>query len=120
MTNWIEYSKQKPEEGKDLWYFFDIVGVHKGQYYGCGEFAGDKGFLRYDVTHWQYDVGQDRPERPTDTKQFYGCMKEREGFSDGGSIPPISTKNVFEQNVFDGDALASTGKDIRLDNSIGD
>ncbi len=68
MTNWIEYSKQKPEEGKDLWYFFDIVGVHKGQYYGDWLFASDKGFLQCDVTHWQYDVGQDRPERPTDTK----------------------------------------------------
>ncbi len=63
-SDWIEYSKQKPEEGKDLWYFFDIVGVHKGQYYGDWLFASDKGFLQCDVTHWQYDVGQDRPDRP--------------------------------------------------------
>ena len=47
-------------------------------------------------------------------------MKEREGFLDGGSTPPISTKSVFNQNTSDGDVLASTGKDIRLDNSIGD
>ena len=75
MTNWIEYSKQKPEEGKDLWYFFDIVGVHKGQYGGDGLFGGKNGFLQYDVTHWQYDVGQDRPERPF-PKEF-GFTSER-------------------------------------------
>lgn len=64
MSDWIKYSEQKPEEGKDLWYFFDMVGVHKGQYYGDWLFGGKNGFLQYDVTHWQYDVGQDRPERP--------------------------------------------------------
>lgn len=52
----------------DLWYFFDMVGAHKGQYYGGWLFGGKNGFLQYDVTHWQYDVGQEKPERPTDTK----------------------------------------------------
>ncbi len=61
---WVEYSKQKPEQDKVLWYFFDVVGVHKGQYYGNSLFAGERGFLTGDVTHWQYDVGQEKPDRP--------------------------------------------------------
>lgn len=66
MSDWIKYSEQKPKQGMDLWYFFDMVGAHKGQYYGGWLFGGKNGFLQYDVTHWQYDVRQEKPERPTD------------------------------------------------------
>ena len=65
---WIKYvwddETTHPVRGKRLWYYFDFVGVHLGQYYGDWLFAGDKGFLGDDVTHWQYDVGQDKPEPP--------------------------------------------------------
>jgi hypothetical protein len=66
--NWIKYvwndESTHPEQNRDLWYFFDFVGVHRGQYFGEWVFAGEKGFLGGDVTHWQYDEGQDKPERP--------------------------------------------------------
>lgn len=69
---WIEYKwgdkETHPEEDRVLWYFFDVVGVHKGKYYGDWTFASDRGFLGGDVTHWQYATGQDRPERPEGTK----------------------------------------------------
>jgi len=61
---WFEYQKQKPKQNKALWYFCEDVGVHKGHYYGNWEFASKSGFLMGDVTHWQYDVGQDKPEKP--------------------------------------------------------
>ena len=31
----------------------------------------------------------------SDINKFYGCMKQRKGFLDGGSIPPRSTKNIL-------------------------
>jgi len=66
-------------------------------------------------------------------------MKEREGFLDGGSTPPISTSKqtkawTYTERMFypelprmlcakirvslltNGDVMASTGKDIQLDN----
>lgn len=61
---WIKFGDEEPEEGRDLWYFFEIVGVHKGQYYGSWTFASDNGFLNGDVTHWQYDTGQEKPLPP--------------------------------------------------------
>lgn len=74
-----------PEIGKPLWYFFEYVGVHFGQYYGGEEikiyntktgkyhdygyevhtFGGEKGFLGDDVTHWMYfEDGDEKPEKP--------------------------------------------------------
>jgi len=68
MNNWIRIKDQKPEDGQDVFYFFDVLGVYKGRYlrkeypremfeegtepvYGdC--FYGKKGFLTDDVTHW--------------------------------------------------------------------
>ena len=61
---WIEYQLLHPEQNRDLWYFSEDVGVHKGQYYGDWIFAGKNGFLQGDVTHWQYDNGQTKPIGP--------------------------------------------------------
>lgn len=70
---WIKIEDKVPEVDQDVWYFFDIVGVHKGKYYGadwsdygCGhEFGGDNGFLGGDVTHWMpCNKNSSRPERP--------------------------------------------------------
>ncbi len=77
--NWINVDDQLPEHGANVWYYFERVGVHLGWYSHCtliGEeagmkhedfievFYGHKGFLGDDVTHWQPDIGQDKPERP--------------------------------------------------------
>lgn len=63
---WISVNDQEPEKGRDLWYYFHIVGVHRGQYYGDDLFGGIMGWLDEDVTHWQYDTGQDRPLPPSE------------------------------------------------------
>lgn len=68
MSDWIKYDyndpNTKPEKGHPLYYYFDYVGVHLGQYYGEWTFASPNGFLTGDVTHWQYDEGQPVPEKP--------------------------------------------------------
>lgn len=63
---WIKYADEKPEIGKDLWYYFKYTGVNIGQYEGDWLFAGLKGYLGDDVTHWQYATGQEKPEAPTE------------------------------------------------------
>lgn len=66
MCEWIEYDYEdegtKPEQGRPLWYYFDYTGVAHGEYYGEWCFAGQRGFLCGDVTHWQY--GEETDERP--------------------------------------------------------
>ncbi len=62
--NWIDYARQQPIEGLDLWYYCEEVGVHQGQFCGADTFAGPGGWLTGDVTHWQYDQGQSRPTAP--------------------------------------------------------
>ena len=56
--DWIEYDiadeSTHPEQDRELWYYFEYTGVSLGKYYGEWEFAGDRGFLTGDVTHWQY------------------------------------------------------------------
>ena len=65
---WTEYllydESTWPEEEVDLWYYFEHVGRCKGKFYGGHCFASDRGFLTADVTHWQYDVGQEVPPKP--------------------------------------------------------
>lgn len=61
---WIHVRDEKPQQNTPLWYFFEHVGVHLGEYLGDDVFAGDGGFLGGDVTHWQYHTGQQRPEPP--------------------------------------------------------
>lgn len=82
---WIEFYKQEPEQDRNVWYFFDVVGVHRGQYYGDAMFGGPSGFLWHDVTHWQYDTGQEKPERPlevvtasekTRNQPYEDCLNE--------------------------------------------
>jgi hypothetical protein len=66
--NWNVFNmydeKNLPEVDSDVFYFFEFTGVSKGQYYGGNCFGGNRGFLTGDVTHWQYDVGQEIPARP--------------------------------------------------------
>lgn len=64
--NWIHINDQKPEDGQNVFYFFDVFGVYKGKYQKsnyyvghddiescwCDCFYGKKGFLTDDVTHW--------------------------------------------------------------------
>ena len=55
MTNWISMKDKKPEEGQEVWYYFDVVGVHCGRYHLSEDgdlFIGLNGFLTDDVTHW--------------------------------------------------------------------
>ena len=71
---WIDVNERLPEVGEKCWYFFDIVGCHRGWYEGIyvddeGEewfgmhiFACEYGFLTGDVTHWH----PDQEERPLD------------------------------------------------------
>ena len=69
MSEWIKIEDEVPDLNQIVWYFFDVVGVHGGNYYGLGEigheFGGDYGYLSGDVTHWMpYEIGQSRPEKP--------------------------------------------------------
>lgn len=63
--DWIDHKKQQPEDRQKVWYFYDVVGVHKGEYEletDC--FSGRGGFLCEDVTHWMPDTGQETPDKP--------------------------------------------------------
>ena len=66
--HWIKVSEKLPKLNQDVFYYFEIVGVHQGKYLGECEigsvFGGDTGFLSGDVTHWQPYEGQERPLRP--------------------------------------------------------
>ena len=69
MSEWIKIEDEVPDLNQIVWYFFDVVGVHKGNYYGLGEigheFGNDYGYLSDDVTHWMpYETGQSQPEKP--------------------------------------------------------
>lgn len=55
-----------PKIGQDVWYYFDIVGCHRGKFKGYYEddgkvyegmhiFGNEYGFLTGDVTHWHLD-----------------------------------------------------------------
>jgi hypothetical protein len=79
--SWIHINDQRPDDGREVFYFFAFLGVYRGKYmqseypqelfeegtepvYGdC--FYGDKGFLTDDVTHWMPDDGrEDLPDVP--------------------------------------------------------
>ena len=71
---WIHVNERLPLVGEKCWYFFDIVGTHRGTYGGLYEdedgrewegmsiFYNDTGWLTGDVTHWHPDQDE-RPER---------------------------------------------------------
>ena len=66
-NTWVKMSERKPEHGQEVYYFFNIVGVHRGFYelqelqeeiFGPGYMVDvflqkdGFGFLTDDVTHW--------------------------------------------------------------------
>ena len=71
---WINVNERLPKVGEKCWYFFDIVGTHRGFYgglyvdeegnewEGMSIFYNDTGWLTGDVTHWH----PDQEERPFD------------------------------------------------------
>ena len=72
---WIHVDERLPEVGTKCWYFFEVVGCHRGFYGGLYEdeegkvwpsmsiFYCDYGFLTGDVTHWHPDQ-EDQPSDP--------------------------------------------------------
>ena len=74
---WISVTERLPKEGEPCWYFFELVGKHRGFYGGLyvdeegKEWPGmsifycDYGFLTGDVTHWH----PDQEEVPSDPYQ---------------------------------------------------
>jgi len=72
---WIQVDERLPEVGEPCWYFFDLVGTHKGFYGGLYEdrpsmsiFYCDYGFLTGDVTHWHPDQ-EETPSNPEGFKE---------------------------------------------------
>ena len=72
---WIHVDERLPAVGEKCWYFFDVVGSHRGVYGGLYEdeegrvwrgmsiFYCDYGFLTGDVTHWHPDQ-EEKPKDP--------------------------------------------------------
>ena len=72
---WIDVNDKLPKVGEKVWYYFDIVGTHRGLYGGLYEddqgkvwegmsiFYNDYGWLTGDVTHWHPDQ-EDKPSPP--------------------------------------------------------
>lgn len=67
-TAWVEMDFNDkdtiPNTKTPLWYYFEYTGVSHGEYYGDWVFAGKRGFLTGDVTHWQYGNENDTPPTP--------------------------------------------------------
>jgi len=78
--NWTSIDIEKPEEDRDLFYFFEVLGVYRGKYerteypkemfeegtepvYG-DSFYGKNGFLTDDVSHWMYANGEEEGYLP--------------------------------------------------------
>jgi len=50
---WVSVSERLPEDGQDVWYYFEVTGVNYGRYDATENvFYGPRGFLCGDVTHW--------------------------------------------------------------------
>ena len=72
---WISVNERLPKNGEPCWYYFELVGSHRGYYGGLyvdeegKEWPGmsifycDYGWLTGDVTHWHPDQDE-RPENP--------------------------------------------------------
>jgi len=73
---WIDVNERLPKVGENVWYYFEIVGIHRGWYEGIyvddygteypdmHVFACDYGWLTGDVTHWHPDQ-EEQPVYPT-------------------------------------------------------
>ena len=74
-TNWISVHEKLPTKGEKCWYYFDMVGQHRGFYDGyyidedgkeyldMHVFFCEYGFLTGDVTHWHQDQ-EEMPNAP--------------------------------------------------------
>jgi uncharacterized protein YbaR (Trm112 family) len=106
--NWIDIKDQKPEEDRELFYFFEVLGVYRGKYeqseyppelfeegtepvYG-NSFYGSHGFLTDDVSHWMYVDGHVE-----------------------GYLPPVPDGYIKIGGRFNGYALESETMIIRKD-----
>lgn len=70
MSDWIKCTDRLPDDGQAVIYYFEFVGVNRGNYDkedNC--FHGKKGWLTDDVTHWMPDDGQALPDPPKEDKQ---------------------------------------------------
>ena len=68
LTSWISVDKKMPKVGENCWYYFNIVGSHRGQFKGYYEdedgkmwkgmhiFDYDFCFFIGDVNLWHYDI----------------------------------------------------------------
>ena len=80
---WRKISHEVPSLHEPLYYYFEKVGVWKGEYQGiytdedgiewenCHMFVSECGnyWLTGDVTHWQPDFGQEKPNPPIKLKE---------------------------------------------------
>ena len=72
---WIKVEKRVPQKDENCWYYFELLGMFRGQYGGVlvdehGKempgyhiFYNDEGFLTDDVTHWHPDQ-EEKPDYP--------------------------------------------------------
>jgi len=75
MQKWIKCENKMPTVGQKVWYFFEVVGSHRGtfdgwyvdddgkKWDGMHMFSNDYGFLTGDVTHWMPDQ-EGKPNKP--------------------------------------------------------
>ena len=86
---WINVEDKMPKLKEKCWYFFQVVGWHKGyfdgfyvdeegkEWKGMHIFVGDNGgWLMGDVTHW-HPYQDEEPELTKELKDL--VQKEREG-----------------------------------------
>lgn len=64
---WTKTKNELPNEGIEVWYYFDIIGVASGQIelneHGV-TFYGKRGLLTNDVTHWMFKFDDNQPNPP--------------------------------------------------------
>lgn len=62
LNNWIPVTDHYPEESQKVIYYFELIGIHRGEFDHADHlrcFHGTSGWLCEDVTHWMPDEGQD-------------------------------------------------------------
>lgn len=82
-TVWRDVRQEKPDEGVEVYYYFDVFDqVYRGKYqtthmtfdgvtYDCDTFYSTRGYLTDDVIYWCYvsDVGEEIPVAPDVTRE---------------------------------------------------